>query len=685
MADIAEQNRVSSGHPRNPKETVVEAIQNSGCLLRFDATFQHVHQVSANLADYLGITVDTALQTSAQDLLGNKLHTRLQVSLQKQHRLPAAMVINRQVAGHYQRFYVMAYRSDDAIVVELEPLSRSGEQRLLPVINEWLTRLSATQEIPQLLQILTQGVQAVTGFDRVILGEFDPHGHRTVIAESCRQAEHRLLDFRLPADDIPTIVRQRYVDNPLRSVPDVSAAPIALVPERSADLPLLDMTFGYLRAISDEHKAYLDNIDVKATLNIAIHSYKGLWGLLVGHNFTPISLSPAQRDAAYNLVQMASQRLFLLQHLQEVAFLQQVMDSRELLSAERGLISQSAELFKAHGRGWLQLFGLCGIALVYDDKVTCFAETLDEYEIDIVAKWLNQHVGDDKVWCCERLGATELQNLVDLRDRAGLMAVRLPGETDKNGWMLMFRKTTRCQYQWLASLNSLAAFTEGLLSPVPEKTAEVWLETIKDRSVAWRKIDKKAALDLAEDLTVAISVNEISELNKQLHRANAQLQEIAHTDSLTQVWNRYRIEQAIDAELSAAERYQRPCSILLFDIDEFKEVNDTHGHDLGDVVLKRLATEIHGQLRGSDFLGRWGGEEFIVLASNNMLTEAGNLARRLRKHIASVNFPEVGHITISIGVAEWHAGESRRALLERADKAMYQAKQGGRNRVELAE
>lgn len=685
MTDLALQNRLSSEAALNPDGTVVEAIQNSGCLLRFDATFSHVRQVSANLAQHLGIDIDIALNSSPKDLLGSKLQSRLQLALQKQERLSAALIINRQVSGHYQRFYVMAYRSESDVVVELEPLSRAGEQRLLPVINEWLTRLVAITDSRQLLQTLTQGVQAVTGFDRVMLCDFDSQNHRTVIAESCRKPERSLLHYRLPAEDIPQMVRDRYTDNPLRCVPDVLAKPVPLVPAQHADLSLLDMTYGHLRTMSAQHKNYLINIGVKATLNIAIHSHKGLWGLLVCHSFAAVELSPAERDAAYNLVQMASQRLFLLHHLQEAAFLQQVMDSRELLSAERGLISQPGELFKAHGRGWLELFGLCGMALVYGKSVTCFAETLDVYEIDIVAKWLNQQHHDDKVWCSERLSVTALNDLVDLRDRAGLMAVRLPGEADKNGWMLMFRKARLRQHQWLASQQVLEEVTEGLLARLPDLPVEVWLETITDRCLAWRKIDQKAALDLAEDLTVAISVNEISQLNKQLHRANEQLKEIAHTDSLTQVWNRYRIEQAIDTELSAAERYDRPTSVLLFDVDNFKQVNDQFGHEVGDEVLKKLAAEIHGQLRGSDFLGRWGGEEFIVLASNNLLNEAGNLGQRLRKHIASISFPTAGNVTISIGVAQWRAGESRRALLERADKAMYQAKQGGRNRVELAQ
>ena len=150
MADLALHNRLSSEDALNPHGSVVEAIQNSGCLLRFDAALRHVRQVSANLAVYLGIDAETALQSTAKDLLGSKLQTRLLVTLQKQDRLPAALVINRQVRGHYQRFYVMAYRSDNDIVVEFEALSRAGEQRLLPIINEWLTRLAATSSSPQL-------------------------------------------------------------------------------------------------------------------------------------------------------------------------------------------------------------------------------------------------------------------------------------------------------------------------------------------------------------------------------------------------------------------------------------------------------------------------------------------------------------------------------------------------------
>lgn len=214
----------------------------------------------------------------------------------------------------------------------------------------------------------------------------------------------------------------------------------------------------------------------------------------------------------------------------------------------------------------------------------------------------------------------------------------------------------------------IEAETSNPLQCVEERGHEIWVEMIENEASRWSVNEQHAAQDLA----VAITVHQINRLNTELQRANKQLKEIAHTDTLTKIWNRYRIELAIDAEMASAQRYGHPCSILLFDVDRFKLVNDNHGHDVGDQVLTRLAEEVQSKLRVSDYLGRWGGEEFIVLASHNTLDEAMALAERLRQHIETVEFETVGKITISIGVAQAiPSTESRRRLFERADQAMY--------------
>ena len=148
--------------------------------------------------------------------------------------------------------------------------------------------------------------------------------------------------------------------------------------------------------------------------------------------------------------------------------------------------------------------------------------------------------------------------------------------------------------------------------------------------------------------------------------------------------NRRRVNQAIEGEIGRYYRHgMSPFSVLLFDIDHFKIINDTHGHLVGDQVLKALCGTIAERLRGSDEIARWGGEEFAVILPTANQVQAVALAERLRQRIAETNFDGI-RISVSIGVAEYQRGESLEALLERVDHALYAAKQGGRNRVVVA-
>jgi len=126
-------------------------------------------------------------------------------------------------------------------------------------------------------------------------------------------------------------------------------------------------------------------------------------------------------------------------------------------------------------------------------------------------------------------------------------------------------------------------------------------------------------------------------------------------------------------------------SVVIFDLDLFKRINDTFGHDSGDVVLKNTALRVRELLRGSDCAARFGGEEFIILLSETRIDAAMAIAEAVRAKIANVPFELVGAVSASFGVAEWDMKEDSRALINRADRALYVAKENGRNRVERAE
>jgi diguanylate cyclase (GGDEF)-like protein/hemerythrin-like metal-binding protein len=125
-------------------------------------------------------------------------------------------------------------------------------------------------------------------------------------------------------------------------------------------------------------------------------------------------------------------------------------------------------------------------------------------------------------------------------------------------------------------------------------------------------------------------------------------------------------------------------ALVFFDLDHFKQVNDTHGHAVGDRVLVETVAAVRRVCRTMDMVGRWGGEEFVVLAPNTGLDGATILAERLRRALAALDLPQVGSISASFGVAACHGTDTLESWLERADRAAYRAKRGGRNRVEVA-
>lgn len=160
-----------------------------------------------------------------------------------------------------------------------------------------------------------------------------------------------------------------------------------------------------------------------------------------------------------------------------------------------------------------------------------------------------------------------------------------------------------------------------------------------------------------------------------------ELEKLSSSDRLTGAWNRVHFDKTINIELSRSTRYRQPLSMLFFDIDFFKRINDTYGHTVGDNVLRELVRLVSINIRASDTLFRWGGEEFLVLAPSTNYRAATELAETLCGKVAQSQFQTVGNISISLGVAEFLDGESEQTFFQRADKALYAAKNAGRNRV----
>jgi two-component system, cell cycle response regulator len=167
-------------------------------------------------------------------------------------------------------------------------------------------------------------------------------------------------------------------------------------------------------------------------------------------------------------------------------------------------------------------------------------------------------------------------------------------------------------------------------------------------------------------------------------RLENELEIMATTDKLTQTFNRTKFYKVVKNEFERAKRYGHPLSMVMFDIDHFKRINDTYGHSVGDYVLQTLTRIVSENLREIDYLIRWGGEEFIIIAPETELKRAEVLAERIRRAVESYRFDHAGSVTISLGVAQYTADDNEDAFVKKADDAMYLAKKKGRNRVEVS-
>jgi len=170
--------------------------------------------------------------------------------------------------------------------------------------------------------------------------------------------------------------------------------------------------------------------------------------------------------------------------------------------------------------------------------------------------------------------------------------------------------------------------------------------------------------------------NDITELVKKSN----EYKELAHRDSLTQIANRLEFDTVIGRKLAFENSSRNLFSIIMFDIDDFKCVNDNYGHDKGDIVLKELSNITKKELRHNDLFARWGGEEFVILIDDN-LQNTQKIAEKVRIAVEKKFVVESRRVTISLGVTELHKDDTYDTLFKRVDNALYKSKQSGKNRV----
>ncbi len=229
---------------------------------------------------------------------------------------------------------------------------------------------------------------------------------------------------------------------------------------------------------------------------------------------------------------------------------------------------------------------------------------------------------------------------------------------------------------WQVSVGIFSAFVlVGLLALMPQVLRGVSLDL---NAIVQLYVSQLCYLVLFRLLVLA------KEHSLRVRLEAVKFYQLAHTDPLTGIANRRSIMEALRQALEQNQKTAQPLSLVLLDLDRFKQINDQYGHETGDNVLVHIAQVLKRNLRQSDQLGRWGGEEFVLLLPNTPLQEAHLLCKRLQQLLAENSLENLPPVSASFGVATTTSGDTPDYLVSRADTAMYISKQAGGNRVEVA-
>ena len=223
-----------------------------------------------------------------------------------------------------------------------------------------------------------------------------------------------------------------------------------------------------------------------------------------------------------------------------------------------------------------------------------------------------------------------------------------------------------------------------------------WVESIyndkknRNNTVKVKIFSKKDELDyyfylkiskMKDSKSYLLIFNDIT----KLERDKSNIKKLAELDPLTQIYNRVKLNEMFRGIFFNAKKYNTNVTIILFDIDHFKDINDKYGHNVGDKVLRELSSLVRGLLREEDIFARWGGEEFVIILEGVSLQETTKLASRIREEVEKFPFDVVEHVTCSFGVTQFTQRDTESLFFERVDNALYEAKERGRNRVVVKE
>jgi chemotaxis family two-component system sensor kinase Cph1 len=473
------------------------AIQPHGVLLTLSEPELNIIQVSANVGTLLGHAPEALLNQPLHTLIGSE-HAQVVQSMAEHNTFIDAPPLHVTLNG--AQFEGLLHRHQNVLVLEFEPLLADFKPQvrngLTSNLSKMLQRLQSAKTLQALYAISVDEIQAMTGYDRVLIYRFEDEGHGQVIAEASAPAMELFNGLFFPASDIPEQARELYRTNWLRIIPNASYEPVPLLPKLRPDTGQpLDLSFATLRSVSPIHCQYMQNMGVLSSMSISLMKGDKLWGLISCGNREPLLVPNDLRMTCQTIGQVLSLQISAMEALELSRQREEKVETLALL--DRAMKASDDNVFDSlahHGKKLMDLTLSGGVAIIEDKQLHRYGNCPEPAQIRALHKWLQtlgQPVFSNHNLASVYPPAAEYQAVA-----SGVLAMSLPKPVD-NG-VLWFRPEVKENINWSGDPSkplNLETSDTGLRLR-PRTSFEIWKVEMAGISTKWSHGDLFAANDL---------------------------------------------------------------------------------------------------------------------------------------------------------------------------------------------
>ncbi len=511
------------------------ATQAHGLLLGIVLPDWRISQVSANTQTRLGIDPETLLGQSLNTLLSESDITAIADDLSKRPGQIHSLSLTWLTPLGEQTFNTIFHPLEDTyLILELEPDSAEKTFSLPQFYQTYkyvLHQLQQAVTLSELCQIIVQQIQQITGFDRVMIYQFDETGAGSVIAENKRDDLDPYLGLHYPDSDIPQEAKALFARNPLRLIPDVDYQPVPLMALADDPQSPLDLSLSVLRSVSPDHIEYLQNMGVKATQTISLLKDGKLWGLISCHHQSPYFIPYEQRSLCEFLGQVMSLEIASKEANEDLDYQKFLKSVQTQLVKKLGQAESLTQALFQSRQELLPLVGADGCAIYTEGTIFLVGQTPTESEVQDLIEWLEERF-ENHLFVTHALPHLYPVAIAFKNVASGLLALSLT-QVQKN-YVLWFRPEQIQQVNWAgASQNPSQAEADGTIRYFPRKSFELWQETVRLQSLPWKPWEIEGAKELRSAIIgiVLQKLNELAEINIELERSNNELDAFAYIAS----------------------------------------------------------------------------------------------------------------------------------------------------------